>query len=42
MQVINNKFISDEGSTDVYTLQTLKCVNPSCKGDKQTKKTKVN
>jgi len=36
--------MSAEGSTEVYTEQTLECVNPNCeaKGKKDKIKTKVN
>ena len=44
MQITDSKFSSEEDSTEVYTEQTLECVNPNCKGKgiKYPIKTKVN
>lgn len=44
MQIVNSRFMSDQGSEEVYTEQTLKCVNPNCanKGNVEKIKTKVN
>jgi len=44
MQIVDSKFISELESTEVYTEQTLECVNPNCasKGKKDKIKTKVN
>jgi hypothetical protein len=44
MQIVDSKMVSELDSTEVYTEQTLECVNPDCasKGTKVKIKNKVN
>ena len=46
LRIIDSKFKSEEGSTDVYCVQQLACVNPQCEnktnGIIKTVQNKVN
>ena len=44
MQITDSKYVSELDSTDVYSEQTIECVNPNCqsKGKKDKIKNKVN